>query len=101
MDNVTVEVYTAQGAPASQEVCPVVNVSIGGMLFRAALRYEIDQFVRLTFAPPEGTVSIRTDARVAHWHVSAEGKFVGVQFGALGAPESASIAAYVERMQDN
>jgi c-di-GMP-binding flagellar brake protein YcgR len=99
--DVAVEVYSPQGVPVSQEVCDIVNISTGGMLFRTTHPYDFSQQVRLTFKPPQSPVIVHADAKVVHWHVTADGKFVGVQFGNLGASERTAVQNYVKRMQDS
>ena len=101
IDNVTVEVYTPQGVPASREVCDMVNISVGGMLFRALRPYDIGQMVRLTFTIQESPAPVHAGAKVVHWHVAPNGKFVGVQFGDLGVSERMAVEKYVKRMQDD
>ena len=101
IQNVSVEVYSPQGVPVSQEMCDVVNISAGGMLFRTTHPYDLSQQVRLAFKLPASPVIVHSDAKVVHWHVAADGKFVGVQFGNLGAPDRTAVESYVKRMQDN
>lgn len=101
VQDVAVEVVSPQGVPVSQEFCGIANISVGGMLFRTAHPYDISQEVHLTFKAPQNPAIVHTTATVVHWHVTAEGKYVGVQFNGLGAPERASIEAYVKRMQDD
>lgn len=95
LENVTVEVYDAQGEPEGPEVCPILNLSEAGMLFETHNDYQENQHIRLTFMLPNSIVIIRTNAEVVHQYWQSESGFVGVRFQKIGVSEKANIRSYV------
>jgi hypothetical protein len=101
IENVTVEIYSADGQPESPEVCDIENLSEGGMLFKCSKSYRVGQTLRLTFLVPDSIVAIRSDAAVVHGRVDLSGRYVGVRFAKLGVPEHASLQQFVARFEQS
>lgn len=101
IEDVTVEVYTAAGEPCKPEVCDIVNLSEGGMLFNCSGSYDISQTVRLTFIIPDSMITVRTDAVVVHGFVDLSGRYIGVRFCRLDAAEQACLHQFVQRNHNN
>jgi c-di-GMP-binding flagellar brake protein YcgR len=101
VDFVTVEVYSTVGEAQDPEMCFVINVSEGGMMFRAEKDYESGQRVQVTFsvsnsANRDGDAMIRTDARVIHVRPTENSRFYGIQFTGLGSAERVALREYVQ-----
>jgi hypothetical protein len=101
VENVTVEIYTAEGQTVTPQVCDIVNLSEGGMLFRCDNRYKMGQLLRVTFMVPDSMVAVRTDAVVVHERIDMSGKYAGVRFAKLGVTEHASLQQFVRTQQSN
>jgi hypothetical protein len=101
VEDVTVEIYSADGKPSSPEVCEIINLSEGGLLFTSGKSYTISQPLRLTFIIPNTILTVRTDAVVVHSYVDLSGKYVGVRFAKLDVPEQSTIRHYVEQKVNN
>jgi hypothetical protein len=101
IEDVTVEVYASDGSPAKPEVCDIINLSEGGLLFRCLHEYDPSQQVRLTFVVPGTLVIVRTDALVMHTYHDSTGKYVGARFARLDVTERNSIDRFVRWRQNN
>jgi hypothetical protein len=101
LENVTVEVYTTEGQTVAPQVCDIVNLSEGGMLFRCDHRYRMGQLLRLTFLIPDSLMAVRTDAVVVHERIDMSGKYAGARFAKLGVAEHASLQQFVRTQQSN
>lgn len=97
IENVTVEIYTPEGTPEAPEVCDIVNLSEGGLLFRTTKSYRVGQVLRLTFIVPETVVAVRTDAVAVHGRVDLTGRYIGVRFAKLGVTEQTSLQQFVSK----
>lgn len=97
VEDVTVEIYGPNGQPDTPEVCDIVNLSEGGMLFSTSRSYNISQNLRLTFIIPDTILTVRTDAVVVHSYVDLSGRYVGVRFNKLDVPEQTTIKHYVDQ----
>ncbi len=101
IEDVTVEVYAETGEPCKPEVCDIVNLSEGGMLFNCSSSYDISQTVRLTFIIPNSMMTVRTDAVVVHGFVDLSGRYIGVRFSRLDPAEQACLHQFAQRYQNN
>lgn len=101
IEDVTVEVYTDEGAPDKPEVCDIVNLSEGGMLIRCGHDYTVSQLLRLTFMVPGTIIIVRTDANVVHMYTNRSGQYVGTEFGSLGPAERKGISRFIQRRKNN
>ena len=101
IEDVTVEIYTPEGETGVPEICDIVNISEGGLLFKCTRSYQVSQALRLTFLVPASMISIRTDAVVVHERVDLSGRYVGVRFAKLGISELASLQSFVKHRCDN
>ena len=105
VDFVTVEVYSTVGEAQDPEMCFVLNISEGGMMFRAGKDYAGGQRVLVTFslagsAGDDGNSMIRTDAMVIHVRPTENSKFYGIQFSDLGMAERMALRRYIrERLE--
>lgn len=101
IENVTVEIYSADGTPEAPEMCDIENLSEGGMLFRCSKSYRVGQALRLTFLVPDTIVAIRSDAVVVHGRVDLSGRYIGVRFSKLGVAEHSSLQQFVATLEQN
>mgnify|MGYP001124051449 CR=1 FL=1 len=101
IEDVTVEVYASDGRPDKPEVCDILNLSEGGLLFRCLNQYELSQLVRLTFVVPQTLVIVRTDAQVVHTYHADSDKYVGARFLRLDVSERNCIDRFVRWKQSN
>ena len=101
IEDVTVEVYDSNAHPVSVDICPIMNISKGGMLFETGAVYEDAQRLRLTFVLPDSIVIIRTDAQVVHKHRDKSLQYVGVSFHRLNPAEKRDIERFIKAREPN
>jgi hypothetical protein len=99
IENVTVEVYTPGGEADHPEICSILNLSEGGMLFEAQSPYENGQILRLTFLLPETMIIIRTLATIAHVYDDGDRQYIGANCDRLSTFERACIRQFVQKQQ--
>ncbi len=97
VDFVTVEVYSLDGTPQDPELCYVINISEGGMMFRSERSYSPTQRLRVTFSLSGTNIMIKTDCSVVHSHSVTSSTLYGVQFKNLGLAEKQQIREYVKK----
>ena len=95
LDSVTAWIYSEHGRPTAPEHCPVINVSLEGMLFKAKRLYEPGQLLMLTLRVPNDPGETKLHAAVVHCRQQEEDRWVGVQFKDSQDPAHETLRAYV------
>ena len=99
VENVTVEVFSADGQTSHPEICSILNISETGMLFEGQGDYKQGQSLRLTFMLPETIVIIRTIGTVAHTYEERELQYVGVDCERMSTFDRTCIRQFIQKNQ--